>query len=53
MVNPANVALTAYVTCYESCFTKSDIIQEAKTCAAGAAGSTCATKKNACSAVIF
>ncbi len=53
MVNPANVALTAYVTCYESCFTKSDIIDEAKTSAAGAAGSTCATKKTACSDVIF
>ncbi len=45
--------MTEYVACYESSFTDSDIIEEAKTCADGATGSTCATEKKACSDVIF
>ena len=53
-VGEDNADLIAYVNCYIGCFEDSgNTIQQAKDCAAGAAGSTCATEKAACSAVIF
>ena len=48
-----NADLTAYVSCYETCFTESANFSEAEICAAGAVDSTCETEKAACSAVIF